>query len=37
VRSLPAWTINPQSLCSASPQAVSNQQAPSWVTDMLNN
>jgi len=33
VRSLPAWTINPQTLCSASPQAVSNQQAPSWVTE----
>ena len=31
VRSLPAWTNNPQSLCSAS------QQAPSWVTDLLNN
>nr|WP_216819466.1 MULTISPECIES: bifunctional glycosyl transferase/transpeptidase [unclassified Gilliamella] len=37
VRSLPAWTINPQSLCSGSPQAASNQQAPSWVTDLLNN
>ena len=37
VRSLPAWTSNPQSLCSGSPQAASNQQAPSWVTDLLNN
>ena len=36
-RTLPAWTSNPQSLCAASPQVEPDQQAPSWLTDMLNN
>lgn len=36
-RTLPAWTINPQSLCSGNNQSMQGQQAPTWVTDMLNN
>lgn len=36
-RTLPAWTINPQSLCSGNTQSMQGQQAPTWVTDMLNN
>ncbi|OCG21816.1 penicillin-binding protein 1B [Gilliamella sp. wkB108] len=36
-RTLPAWTINPQNLCSGNNQPVPDQQAPNWVTDMLNN
>lgn len=37
VRTLPAWTVNPQSLCAVSSQTETNQSAPSWVTDMFNN
>lgn len=36
-RTLPVWTTNPQSLCSANSQSTPTQQAPSWVTDMFNN
>lgn len=36
-RTLPAWTINPQSLCSGNNQSMQGQQAPTWVTDMLHN
>ena len=36
-RILPAWTINPDSLCSFSGQSESSQQAPTWLTDILNN
>ena len=37
IRTLPAWTVNPQSMCVVSSQTEPNQSAPSWVTDMLNN
>ncbi|WP_194240604.1 bifunctional glycosyl transferase/transpeptidase [Gilliamella sp. ESL0250] len=37
IRSLPVWTINPQSLCTGNKQSVPAQQAPTWVTDLLNN
>ena len=37
VRTLPVWTVNPQSLCSGSNQSVSDKSAPSWVSKMLNN
>lgn len=37
IRSLPVWTINPQSLCSDNNQSTPAQQAPTWVTDLLNN
>lgn len=36
-RTLPVWTTNPQSLCSANSELTPTQQAPSWVTDMFNN
>ncbi|MCX8638485.1 bifunctional glycosyl transferase/transpeptidase [Gilliamella sp. B3172] len=36
-RTLPVWTTNPQSLCSANNKLTPTQQAPSWVTDMFNN
>ncbi|WP_294834437.1 bifunctional glycosyl transferase/transpeptidase [uncultured Gilliamella sp.] len=36
-RTLPVWTTNPQSLCSANNELTPTQQAPSWVTDMFNN
>lgn len=37
VRTLPVWTVNPQSLCTGNNQSVPSQQAPTWVTDMLKN
>ncbi|MWN32258.1 bifunctional glycosyl transferase/transpeptidase [Gilliamella sp. Pra-s54] len=37
VRSLPVWTTNPQNLCAGNNQLMPAQQAPTWVTDLLNN